>query len=75
MFRSSPRIACNGCILPVSYQPASQVRHLESLLRSLGMKGQPTKGKAKSLKQKRELAAELRQCEIPSLLFLWQQLC
>jgi hypothetical protein len=38
------------------------------------MKGQPTKGKAKSLKQKRELAAELRECESPALLFLWKQL-
>ncbi|ORX35901.1 hypothetical protein BD324DRAFT_651815 [Kockovaella imperatae] len=36
-----------------------QIRHLESLLISLGMKGKPTMGKAKALKEQRELAAEL----------------
>ncbi|OCF33780.1 hypothetical protein I316_04492 [Kwoniella heveanensis BCC8398] len=38
---------------------SSQISHLKSLLISLGMKGQPTIGKAKSLKMKRELAQEL----------------
>lgn len=38
------------------------------------MKGQPTKGKAKSLKQKRELAAELRECEVHSF-FLFRNSC
>ncbi|WVQ80213.1 hypothetical protein IAT38_002318 [Cryptococcus sp. DSM 104549] len=38
---------------------SSQISHLEGLLRSLGMKGNPTLGKAKSIKEKRELAAEL----------------
>ncbi|WWC86639.1 uncharacterized protein L201_001516 [Kwoniella dendrophila CBS 6074] len=38
---------------------SSQIRHLQNLLSSLGMKGNPTLGKAKSLKEKRELAQEL----------------
>ncbi|WWC59737.1 uncharacterized protein I303_102299 [Kwoniella dejecticola CBS 10117] len=38
---------------------SSQIRHLQNLLSSLGMKGTPTLGKAKSLKEKRELAQEL----------------
>ncbi|BEI90340.1 uncharacterized protein CcaverHIS019_0304100 [Cutaneotrichosporon cavernicola] len=39
--------------------PTSQIDHLRDLLRSLGMKGNPTTGKAKSLKERRELAQEL----------------
>nr|XP_019046885.1 hypothetical protein I302_03488 [Kwoniella bestiolae CBS 10118]OCF25815.1 hypothetical protein I302_03488 [Kwoniella bestiolae CBS 10118] len=38
---------------------SSQIRHLQSLLSSIGMKGQPTLGKARTLKEKRELAQEL----------------
>ncbi|WVQ69545.1 uncharacterized protein L199_007765 [Kwoniella botswanensis] len=38
---------------------SSQIRHVQGLLSSLGMKGQPTLGKAKALKAKRELAQEL----------------
>ncbi|WWC68204.1 uncharacterized protein I206_102127 [Kwoniella pini CBS 10737] len=38
---------------------SSQTRHLQNLLSSLGMKGTPTLGKAKALKEKRELAQEL----------------
>ncbi|OCF71085.1 hypothetical protein I204_08321 [Kwoniella mangroviensis CBS 8886] len=38
---------------------SSQIRHVQSLLSSLGVKGQPTLGKAKALKAKRELAQEL----------------
>ncbi|WVF69514.1 hypothetical protein IAT40_004291 [Kwoniella sp. CBS 6097] len=38
---------------------SSQTSHLQRLLSSLGMKGAPTMGKAKSLKMKRELAQEL----------------
>ncbi|KAK4683666.1 hypothetical protein P7C73_g6568, partial [Tremellales sp. Uapishka_1] len=37
----------------------SQISHLQRILANLGMKGQPTMGKARSLKEKRELAAEL----------------
>ncbi|KAJ9100490.1 hypothetical protein QFC21_003529 [Naganishia friedmannii] len=36
-----------------------QVAHLKSLLTGLGMTGRPTKAKAKAIKEKRELAAEL----------------
>ncbi|KAI5453526.1 hypothetical protein NCC49_006000 [Naganishia albida] len=39
--------------------PEEQISHLKRLLTSLGMKGQPTKAKAKVIKEKRELAAEL----------------
>ncbi|CAK9779741.1 unnamed protein product [Cutaneotrichosporon oleaginosum] len=39
--------------------PSSQINHLKSILHSLGMKGKPTMGKAKSLKERRELAQEL----------------
>ena len=35
------------------------MRHLENLLISLGMKGKPSIGKAKTLKEQRELAQEL----------------
>ncbi|WWD07379.1 hypothetical protein V865_005477 [Kwoniella europaea PYCC6329] len=38
---------------------SSQIRHVQNLLSSLGMRGQPTLGKAKTLKAKRELAQEL----------------
>ncbi|WWD00873.1 hypothetical protein V866_007811 [Kwoniella sp. B9012] len=38
---------------------SSQIRHVQGLLSSLGIKGQPTLGKAKTLKAKRELAQEL----------------
>lgn len=40
-------------------QPKAQISHLLSLLQSLGMKGNPTLGKAKSLRERRELAQEL----------------
>jgi hypothetical protein len=40
---------------------------LQSLLSSLGMKGTPTLGKAKKLKEKRELAAELGEPSYPLL--------
>jgi hypothetical protein len=40
-------------------QPRSQIQHLQRILVDLGMQGNPTMGKAKSLKQARELAAEL----------------
>lgn len=40
-------------------QAKAQIRQLQSLLVSLGMKGQPTVGKAKKIKESRELAAEL----------------
>lgn len=40
-------------------QPEEQISHLKRLLTSLGMKGQLTKAKAKVIKEKRELAAEL----------------
>ncbi|KAJ9122257.1 hypothetical protein QFC22_001677 [Naganishia vaughanmartiniae] len=36
-----------------------QVAHLKSLLAELGMTGRPTKAKAKAIKERRELAAEL----------------
>ncbi|EIW71076.1 hypothetical protein M231_03525 [Tremella mesenterica] len=36
-----------------------QISRLNSILSSLGMRGQPTLGKAKALKERRELAAEL----------------
>lgn len=42
-------------------QEKEQIRHLQRLLTELGMKGSPTIGKAKALKEKRELAAELSQ--------------
>lgn len=40
---------------------------MQSLLSSLGMKGTPTLGKAKKLKEKRELAAELGESPYPFL--------
>nr|XP_031860783.1 uncharacterized protein CI109_003827 [Kwoniella shandongensis]KAA5527855.1 hypothetical protein CI109_003827 [Kwoniella shandongensis] len=38
---------------------SSQISHVKQILLSLGMKGTPTLGKAKALKERRELAAEL----------------
>ncbi|WRT64520.1 uncharacterized protein IL334_001452 [Kwoniella shivajii] len=38
---------------------SSQIRHLQSILTSLGIRGAPTMGKAKSIKEKRDLAQEL----------------
>ncbi len=46
-------------------QDRDQIRHLQRLLIELGMKGTPTIGKAKILKEKRELAAELSECIAP----------
>lgn len=40
-------------------EPRRQIRHLQSLLAELGMKGNPTLGKAKAIKERRELATEL----------------
>ncbi|EJT46521.1 hypothetical protein A1Q1_04888 [Trichosporon asahii var. asahii CBS 2479] len=39
--------------------PNEEIRHVQDILRDLGMKGNPTLGKAKSLKARRELAQEL----------------
>lgn len=40
-------------------QPSQQKKRLEKMLADLGLKGAPTLSKAKALKEKRELAAEL----------------
>ena len=45
--------------IPADQQPKEQTSRLLAMLKDLGMKGTPTLGKAKALKEKRELAQEL----------------
>ncbi|KAJ9108243.1 hypothetical protein QFC19_002491 [Naganishia cerealis] len=53
------RISCSLPCPPPPDKPREQIAHLKDLLSALGMKGRPTKAKAKAIKEKREMAAEL----------------
>lgn len=62
--RQVPHLALTYCTLMINNvsrraQAEAQIAHLRRLLSDLGMRGQPTKGKAKVIKEKREMAAEL----------------
>lgn len=45
------------------WKTKAQIQHLQRILSELGMRGNPTMGKARSLKEARELAAELSECD------------
>jgi hypothetical protein len=45
------------------WKTKAQIQRLQRILSELGMRGNPTLGKARSLKEARELAAELSECD------------
>ena len=49
-------------------RPSQQIARLESMLRDLGMTGRFTMAQAKEIKERRELASELREFLVPCLL-------